>query len=113
MARQLHTAVARGGPTSATGVTLTQLACNASDKERVASARRLLILFKNSGVTGRACVVDNGAPGGVACTFTLASGALKEVYVSSRWRQRSGTDLNYITFEAAHAEVIVSIVDES
>src|SRR4051812_25663703 len=105
MARQTHTPAVPQGTTGTTGVAMTETAANATDKERVLATRRIMLIFRNSGSTGRLCTIDNGKAGGVACSFTLGSGAKRVVGpLSARWKQRSGTDQNYITFECAHAE---------
>jgi hypothetical protein len=59
-------------------------------------------------------VIDNGKAGGTATNGSLGSGA-KKVFgpYGPRHAQRSGAYAGMITFEAAHAEIVWTILDLS
>lgn len=113
MARQTIAAVAVTSKYPTAPVTHTFTACDASNKEQWANTGREIIVFFNSGSTNRVCTVTSVASALTGnrtgdCTFTLGAGAYKSVgpLAQEGWMQSDGNTYS----EAAHAEVMVSVI---
>ena len=111
MARQTHVAVEAPNPDGDALAEITFAATHATNKEQTLATGREVIVFYNSGATPRVCTVtsiacSHGRTGDVSSTVGAG-----EFWVSPRiplegFRQTDG----YIYFEAAHAEILVSVI---
>lgn len=94
-------------------MTHTFAACDATNKEQWANTGKEIIIFFNSGSTTRSCTITSIASPATGnrtgdITFNLAAGAYKSVgpLAQDGWMQTDGNTYS----EAAHAEVLVSVI---
>lgn len=118
MARVTHTprSVAVAHPTlqpAANSLDLAWTAADTTNKERIAHTGKEIILARNSGAGARTVTVDGVALLGRTGSITAYSiGAGETIIIGplpvDGWRQTSGGDAGYLTFEGEHAEVLFS-----
>lgn len=112
MARQTIAPAVALGPWPTGGVTVTETAANATDKEQTLCTGREIIVGRNGGGSTRSVTITSkadsrtGRTGDV--TTTLAAGAIKHFgpFDPDGFRQTDG----YVYFEAAHADVLWYVI---
>lgn len=120
MARVTHTprTITQAQPTLQPAANSLDLAWTAADtvnKERVAHTGKEVILARNSGASARTVTVDGVVLLGRTGSITAYSIDAGETVVvgplpTDGWRQTSGLDAGYLTFEASNAEVLFSVL---
>lgn len=112
MARQTIAPVAVPSPYATAPVVTTPVACDATNKEKIISTGREIITWNNSGSTSRTVTLTSVADGITGrtgdVTFTLAAGVSKTYgpVPQNGFMQSDG----YLYCEAAHAEVLISVI---
>lgn len=112
MARQIIPIVVAPGPFGATAATIAFTASDATNFERALFTGKESIIWFNSGVTGRLCTVTSVAlppsnrTGNLTVTVAAGAYAIFGPLSLDGFRQSDG----YIYFQAAHADMLVAVV---
>lgn len=97
---------------AANSLDLTETAADPSNGNRCICTGRELLIFRNSGATGRTFTVTSVADGqrrtGDVTTYSLGAGETAAFWVGSvdGWKNADG----HVYFSASHAEVLISVV---
>lgn len=112
MARQLHTAVTLPSGYAIDGVNVPMTAADASNFEEVVHTGRQVLIYRNSGATGRLVTVSSvadpvtGRTGDFTDTVPAGEMHVSPMFPVDGWRQTNGK----LYFQAAHAEVLFSVI---
>jgi hypothetical protein len=120
MPRVTHTPVtirfADPADLSAMGTTLNLafVAADVTNKERVLLNGKEIILARNTGAVARTVTVDGvkvkGRSGSITA-YSIPAGQIAVIALPvSGWRQETGGDVGYLTFEANNAEVQFAVL---
>jgi hypothetical protein len=112
MPRVTHTAQVPAGGWATALTALTFTAGDATNKERVKSTGREIIVFRNTGAGARTVTVDSVADvrgrTGSLTAVSIPAGAFRisQMFPQEGWCQTDG----YINFEVEHAEVTIAVI---